>query len=206
MGRGRWPVAQRGTWRPWGGWRTARGGWAGVSRRQRGHGTSRPQEWERAWGASREARGGLLTRVRLRTNRSSTSWRTWSWFLSRNLCTCRGGGAGRLRPAGRQTGRGGQGRGERTQGRGGLPAPRPPLCGGAEALGPICPGRGWTLPHCGSSLLPHPLAPGGALATASCGGSPPRTPSSGEHGDSVPLIPQTRKTRLRWGRRLRIPA
>lgn len=47
---------------------------------------------------------------------------------------------------------------------------------------------------------------GGALATASRGGSPPRTPSSGEHGDSVPLIPQTRKTRLRWGRRLRIPA
>lgn len=156
-----------------------------------------PRSGRGAWGASREARGGLLTRVRLRTNRSSTSWRTWSWFLSRNLCTCRGGGAGRLRPAGRQTGRGGQGR---------VPAPRPPLCGGAEALGPICPGRGWTLPHCGSSLLPHPLAPGGALATASRGGSPPRTPSSREQGDSVPLIPQTRKTRLRWGRRLRIPA
>lgn len=81
-----------------------RGGWAGASRRQRGHGTSRPQEWERAWGASREARGGLLTRVRLRTNRSSTSWRTWSWFLSRNLCTCRGGGAGAAQ-AGRETDR-----------------------------------------------------------------------------------------------------
>lgn len=35
-------------------------------------------------------RRGLLTRVRLRMNRSSTSWRTWSWFLSRNLCTCKG--------------------------------------------------------------------------------------------------------------------
>lgn len=41
------------------------------------------------WGQSGR-RPSWLTRVRLRTKRSSTSWRTWSWFLSRNLCTCRG--------------------------------------------------------------------------------------------------------------------
>lgn len=38
-------------------------------------------------GAGPERWEARLTRVRLRTNRSSTSWRTWSWFLSRNLCT-----------------------------------------------------------------------------------------------------------------------
>lgn len=54
-------------------------------------------------------RRGLLTRVRLRTKRSSTSWRTWSWFLSRNLCTCKGATRGQLGLEPTQPG--GQGRG-----------------------------------------------------------------------------------------------
>lgn len=39
-------------------------------------------------------RSASLTLVRLRMNRSSTSWRTWSWFLSKNLCTWERGPAG----------------------------------------------------------------------------------------------------------------
>ena len=58
------------------------------------------QSWGRGltagWVLGGPGQRGSLTRVRLRTNRSSTSWRTWSWFLSRNLCTWRGGGEGQF--------------------------------------------------------------------------------------------------------------
>ena len=72
-----------------GGRRTPQGG---IGRAEPESGQSWGRGLTAGWVLGGPGQRGSLTRVRLRTNRSSTSWRTWSWFLSRNLCTWRGGG------------------------------------------------------------------------------------------------------------------
>lgn len=104
------------------------------------------------WVLGGPGRRGSLTRVRLRTNRSSTSWRTWSWFLSRNLCTWRRGREGQFGVAPTLPHRLGRQGGRLTLRRGcALPAPllSPPPYSGLGTHGPRGP---WPFP-------PRPRSP-----------------------------------------------